>query len=167
MTPKPNTHAPAVRRSRLLVLTFFLSAIEPAGAIEPFEPEQTAYYLCAGCHGPEPGSVLYPMPPDIPALVGQRKDYLLKQLKAYRDGQRKHPNMSGPLTNYSDENLAALAAYYEALGPARPAKKSPRPAPVVQPPAPTGAPPLKSSTKPARHKKGHSSTTHPTPKTEQ
>ena len=104
---------------RELALVFGLALGQNVFAIEDFVAEETAYYLCAGCHGPETGSVLYPMPHDIPTLIGQRKDYLLKQLLAYREGHRKHPNMSDVLTNYSDQNLAELAAYYENLGPSR------------------------------------------------
>ena len=95
-----------------------------ANAAEDFLPEEKAYYLCAGCHGPAAGSVLYPMPHDIPTIIGQRKDYLLKQLISYREGHRKHPNMSDVLTNYTDQNLADLAEYYESLGPKRPGRVS-------------------------------------------
>jgi cytochrome c553 len=105
---------------RELALVFGLALGQDVFAIEDFVAEEKAYYLCAGCHGPETGSVLYPMPHDIPTLIGQRKDYLLKQLLAYREGRRKHPNMSDVLANYSDQNLAELAAYYENLGPSRP-----------------------------------------------
>ena len=112
----------------------------PSSALDDFLPEEKAYYLCAGCHGPETGAVLYPMPHDIPTIIGQKKDYLLKQLIAYREGHREHPNMSGILGNYSDQNLADLAEYYQNLGPKRPERKAPaRPATpqsVVTPPAP-------------------------------
>jgi cytochrome c553 len=93
--------------------------------MDDFLPEEKAYYLCAGCHGPETGSVLYPMPHDIPTIIGQKKEYLLKQLIAYRDGHREHPNMSGVLGNYTDQNLANLAEYYQNLGPKRPERKAP------------------------------------------
>jgi len=111
-----------------------------SSALDDFLPEEKAYYLCAGCHGPETGAVLYPMPHDIPTIIGQKKDYLLKQLIAYREGHREHPNMSGILANYTDQNLAELAEYYQNLGPKRPERKVPlRPAAapsVVTQPAP-------------------------------
>lgn len=113
-----------------------------SSALDDFLPEEKAYYLCAGCHGPETGSVIYPMPHDIPTIIGQKKDYLLKQLIAYREGHREHPNMSGILGNYTDQNLADLAEYYQNLGPRRPERKAPaRPAagtvaPVASQPAP-------------------------------
>ena len=99
----------------------------PSAALDDFLPEEKAYYLCAGCHGPETGAVLYPMPHDIPTIIGQKKDYLLKQLIAYREGHREHPNMSGILGNYTDQNLADLAEYYQNLGPKRPERKAPAP----------------------------------------
>ena len=95
-----------------------------SSALDDFLPDEKAYYLCAGCHGPETGSVLYPMPHDIPTIIGQKKDYILKQLIAYREGHREHPNMSGVLGNYSDQNLADLAEYYQNLGPKRPERKA-------------------------------------------
>lgn len=93
--------------------------------MDDFLPEEKVYYLCAGCHGPETGSVLYPMPHDIPTIIGQKKEYLLKQLIDYREGHREHPNMSGILGNYTDQNLADLAEYYQNLGPKRLERKTP------------------------------------------
>ena len=123
-----------------------MAALAPitSSASDDFLPEEKAYYLCAGCHGPETGSVLYPMPHDIPTIIGQKKDYLLKQLIAYREGHRDHPNMSGILGNYTDQNLAELAEYYQNLGPKRPERKSPihstTPAPANIPATPHPAP---------------------------
>ena len=119
-------------------------------AAEYFIPEEKAYYLCAGCHGPDAGSVLYPMPHDIPTIIGQKKDYLLKQLISYREGHRKHPNMSDILSSYTDQNLADLADYYEGLGPKRPGRT-----PRITPPA--AAPIPSETTSPAVHLTAHAS----------
>lgn len=140
--------------SSLLSAWFFWVALTPATsqAIDDFLPEEKAYYLCAGCHGPETGAVKYPMPHDIPTIIGQKKDYLLKQLIAYRDGHREHPNMSGVLVNYTDQNLADLAEYYQNLGPKRPERKSPaRPAAAI--PAAVQPTPVNHSAAHHHHKK--------------
>ena len=140
-------------RRGLIPLWAIWAALTPmkSSALDDFLPEEKAYYLCAGCHGPETGSVLYPMPHDIPAIIGQKKDYLLKQLIAYRDGHREHPNMSGVLGNYTDQNLADLAEYYQNLGPKRPERKPPA-HPIAVPPA-VAAPMTVPHTQTHHHKK--------------
>lgn len=148
------------RKTALLAgLMLGLFRTGPSPAADDFLPEETAYYLCAGCHGPQIGAVLNPMPMDIPNIIGQRKDYLLKQLKAYRDGNREHPNMSNPLSNYSDSNLENLAIYYEGLGPKRPLRVARQGAPAKAPP-----PDTTSSTAPAKaHHKATRSNRKPVP----
>ena len=67
---------------------------------------------CAACHGGEGIS-----PTDIwPNLAGQKEQYLVAQLKAYRDGTRENAQMSPMAANLSDEDIANLAAYYSSLG---------------------------------------------------
>ncbi len=62
--------------------------------------------MCAACHGPNGISVA----PVYPNLAGQKEQYIIKQLKAFKDGTRKDPLMSpmaAPLTDADVENLAA------------------------------------------------------------
>lgn len=134
---------------RLISAWGFWAALAPitSSALDDFLPEEKAYYLCAGCHGPETGAVLYPMPHDIPTIIGQKREYLLKQLIAYREGHREHPNMSGILANYSDQNLADLADYYQNLGPKRSERK------VVARPAAT--PPVAAPAEATHHSAAH------------
>ncbi|MEM7400403.1 MAG: cytochrome c [Pseudomonadota bacterium] len=67
---------------------------------------------CAACHGGEGIS-----PTGIwPNLAGQKEEYLVAQLKAYRDGTRENAQMSPMAANLSDEDIANLAAYYASLG---------------------------------------------------
>ncbi len=64
---------------------------------------------CERCHGLNGNSTN----PRLPALAGQRTDYLVKVLHAYRTGARKSPEMaamSGDLTENDIENLAAYFA---------------------------------------------------------
>jgi cytochrome c553 len=75
------------------------------------EAEQTAKTLCAGCHGPAGISTN-----DLwPNLAGQKAGYTAQQLKAYRDATRVDVNMNGLVQNFTDEQIAALAAYYAKL----------------------------------------------------
>lgn len=66
---------------------------------------------CAGCHGSNgiSASGMYPN------LAGQKEEYLVKQLKDFRDGSRKNPLMSGMAKPLSDADIDNLAAYYSGL----------------------------------------------------
>jgi len=65
---------------------------------------------CAACHG-ETGIADNPAWPN---LAGQRADYLVNVLKAFRAGLRKDPMMAGVTRALSDADIASLAAYYAA-----------------------------------------------------
>ncbi len=67
---------------------------------------------CAGCHGPTGVS----NNPLWPNLAGQKEAYLVKQMKAFRDGTRSDPMMSPMAKPLSDDDIANLAAYYAGLG---------------------------------------------------
>ncbi len=67
--------------------------------------------VCAACHGADGIS---PMP-DYPNLKSQKAKYIVKQLKAFKDGTRKDPVMSPMAMPLSDSDMANLAAYYESL----------------------------------------------------
>ena len=63
---------------------------------------------CAGCHGTN-GISNNPMWPN---LAGQQQGYLVKQLKAFRDGTRADPMMSPMAKPLSDADIENIAAYY-------------------------------------------------------
>jgi cytochrome c553 len=66
---------------------------------------------CTACHGPEGNSVN----PSWPNIAGQSADYLLAQLKAFKEGRRADPLMSSQAMLLSDEDMANLAVYFESL----------------------------------------------------
>ncbi|MDT8387263.1 MAG: cytochrome c [Thiogranum sp.] len=66
---------------------------------------------CAGCHGPAGVSAN----PLWPNLAGQKAPYLAKQMKAFRDGDRKDPMMSPMAKPLSDADIENLAAYFSSL----------------------------------------------------
>jgi cytochrome c553 len=68
---------------------------------------------CAGCHGVA-GISSNSMWPN---LAGQQPGYLVKQLKAFRDGSRTDPMMSVMAKPLTDEDIANLAAWYSGLQP--------------------------------------------------
>jgi cytochrome c553 len=66
---------------------------------------------CAGCHGAE-GISSNPMWPN---LAGQKEGYLVKQMKAFRDGTRADPMMTPMSKPLSDADIDNLAAYFSSL----------------------------------------------------
>ena len=67
--------------------------------------------LCAACHGPA-GISNNPLWPN---LAGQKEAYLVKQIKAFKSGERKDPSMAPMVATLSDEDIENLAAYYANL----------------------------------------------------
>lgn len=67
--------------------------------------------ICVGCHGATGISAL----PMYPNLAGQKEQYLVSSMKAYRDGQRNNPIMSPMAKPLSDTDIENLAAYYASL----------------------------------------------------
>lgn len=66
---------------------------------------------CVACHGPDGNSTV----PNWPKIAGQYENYLVKQLREFRLGEkgpRYEPSMYGMVANLSDQDIADLAAYY-------------------------------------------------------
>lgn len=74
-------------------------------------------HVCSSCHGPEGRSISS----TFPRLAGQRKDYIMAQLEAFRDHTRADPHaktyMWGMAARLSDPTIEAIAAYYAAQTP--------------------------------------------------
>ncbi|GAA3542619.1 cytochrome c [Zobellella aerophila] len=67
--------------------------------------------VCAACHGAEGISAM-----DIyPNLAGQKEAYLVKQMKAFRDGDRNDPIMAPMAKPLSDQDIEDLAAHFAGL----------------------------------------------------
>lgn len=66
---------------------------------------------CAACHG---GKGVSPVA-SYPNLAGQKEQYLITQITAFRDGVRKNAQMTPMVSGLSDEDIANLAAYYASL----------------------------------------------------
>jgi cytochrome c553 len=85
----------------------------------PVTPEQIdgTVRVCSTCHGFGGRSIS----PTFPRLAGQQHDYIVVQLKAFRDRTRDDPNarayMSGMATGLNDAMIEALADYYSAQTP--------------------------------------------------
>lgn len=67
---------------------------------------------CVACHGPAGMSTV----PMYPNLAGQHAQYLAKQIRAFKSGERKDPSMAPMVKALSDQDILDIAAYYESLG---------------------------------------------------
>ena len=66
---------------------------------------------CQGCHGKDGLGKL----PSLPNLAGQKYDYLVHSLTAYKAGVRKSAMMSLAVKSLSGEDIRNVAAYYAAI----------------------------------------------------
>ena len=64
--------------------------------------------VCGACHGADGNSAA----PNFPKLAGQGERYLTKQMQDIKSGKRTVLEMTGLLTNLSDQDLADIAAYF-------------------------------------------------------
>lgn len=74
------------------------------------EAGQAKAATCVACHGVDGNSAV----PTFPKLAGLGHKYLLKQMKDIRDGRRPVALMAGQVDNMSDQDLADIAAFYDA-----------------------------------------------------
>jgi len=97
--------------NRWLVATSLVLTVNmaPAVAAGNAEDGQAKSALCAGCHGPTGNS---PVNPVWPKLAGQYPNYIEKQLKDFKSGNRTDPTMTGMAAPLSEQDVADLAAYF-------------------------------------------------------
>lgn len=66
---------------------------------------------CIGCHG----SNGIGLSGEYPNLAGQKKAYLIKQLRDFKRGVRANPSMKAMVAGLNDTDIINLAAYYSSL----------------------------------------------------
>ena len=89
-----------------LLLTFGIAGF--AQAAGDAAAGQAKVAVCAACHGADGNSAA----PNFPKLAGQGDRYLLKQMQDIKSGNRQVLEMTGILTNVSDQDMADIAAYF-------------------------------------------------------
>ncbi len=99
-----------VKAALFLTLGVVFSLASPVLAGE-HEAGKAKSRACVSCHGAQGIGTL----PIFPNLAGQQGEYLMIQLRAFRDGSRKNENMNVVAKSLSDEDIADLAAYYASL----------------------------------------------------
>ena len=103
-------------------LALFASRVQADSLVEGSAENGEAKSLpCTACHGPAGNSsnALWPN------IAGQSAPYILDQLKAFKEGNRQDPLMSGQAMMLADQDMADLAVYYEGLQAAAQSVKDP------------------------------------------
>lgn len=94
---------------KALILSLALAGTVSTGAMAAdIEAGKAKSAVCAACHGANGHSVN----PMWPNLAGQQDQYLIKQIKAFRDGTRTDPTMSPMAAGLTDADVENLAAYF-------------------------------------------------------
>ncbi len=92
-----------------LVLAAALTlAANTTQAADPAAGKAKAQGQCAVCHGIDGIA----KNPEAPHLAGEQASYIVKQMKAFKTGARKHDQMSIIAEGLSDEDAADIAAWY-------------------------------------------------------
>ena len=98
--------------SRLLPAVLTLGLLAGPGFAAEADGGARLANACTSCHGLEGRSV-----GDAPALAGQAEADLLGKLKAFEEGTAEATIMNRLARGYTDEELAALAAYFSSVTP--------------------------------------------------
>lgn len=77
------------------------------------EAGQTKATPCVACHGVNGNSVN----PVWPSLAGQHQQYIVKQLKAFKNDERVDPLMTPMAKTLTDADMEDLGAYFAAQSP--------------------------------------------------
>lgn len=92
----------------LVTLLLTLGITGMAQAAGDAKAGQAKAAMCGACHGADGNSAA----PNFPKLAGQGERYLLKQMNDIKSGNRNILEMTGLLTNMSEQDMADIAAYF-------------------------------------------------------
>lgn len=92
-----------------LLLLLTAATVQAGGDAEAGKGKTGTCVACHGADGISPN-------PIWPNLAGQKDQYLIAQMKAFRDGERDNPMMTPMAKPLSDQDIEDLAAYYSSLG---------------------------------------------------
>lgn len=94
--------------SLILTLLSINIAVAASGDVDAGKAKAATCAACHGANGIGAGDT-------FPNLAGQHADYIVKQLKAFKAGDRKDPLMSPMAAPLSEQDMANVAAYFSSL----------------------------------------------------
>ena len=112
-----------MRPVRFLAVLALAAAAFPAFAAGDAAAGKTKVFQCQGCHGIVDWKTAFPEVYRVPKLGGQKAEYLVSAMKAYKKGDRDFATMRAMVTDLSDKDMADIAAYYAAQAVATAEKK--------------------------------------------
>ncbi|TSE34634.1 Cytochrome c4 [Tepidimonas charontis] len=103
--------------SALVVATLGAATVAPVAHAQADEARarKIANGVCAMCHGDNGESTSE----TFPRLAGQHAEYITKQLKAFKSGERKSTAMAEMVAKLTEDEMLALGRYYEKMTPTR------------------------------------------------
>jgi cytochrome c553 len=103
--------------SRILA-ALFVAASGCAQAAEPAQmPIENRIAQCQGCHGIADWKTAFPEVYRVPKLGGQKANYIVSALKAYKSGERDFATMRAIAVPLTDKEMEQLANYYASAAP--------------------------------------------------
>jgi cytochrome c553 len=90
-----------------------LAAASAAAQEGSVEAGRTKAVTCSACHGADGNSVT----PDWPMLAGQHASYIVRQLKAFKSGERTDVTMKPFADLLSDQDMLDVAAFFASQTP--------------------------------------------------
>ena len=95
-----------VTRSAAAVL---LALVAAAASAQQPDPRSAPYLAanCANCHGTQGRGA-----GAMPSLAGQKKEYLVEAMRAYRDGKRMATVMHQLAKGYTDAQIELIAEHF-------------------------------------------------------
>lgn len=95
-------------QSHAVAALFLFSTLAMAGAEAADARSEMLANPCISCHGPDQKSA-----GSIPALVGMKQEDIAAALKQFKSGERTGTVMNRIAKGYSDEDIEALARYFQ------------------------------------------------------
>jgi cytochrome c553 len=102
---------PLVVSLTLIAAAWFAPAAQAQAPVGDAKRGHDLAYTCQGCHAIPNYKNVYPTY-SVPKVHGQRPEYLLAALKAYKSGERSHGTMHSQAVSFSEQDLADIAVYF-------------------------------------------------------
>jgi cytochrome c553 len=103
-----------MQSKRLAVAAFLAAASFCVQAAGDAAAGKSKIFQCQGCHGIADWKTAFPEVYRVPKLGGQKPEYLVAALKAYKKGERDFATMRAIASSLSDKDMEDIAAYYGA-----------------------------------------------------
>lgn len=116
MTPKLFSRLPLVGLLAAVGLsTAMTTAVAAELDAEAIERGKAAAVTCVACHQADGSGMNIPGGESWPRLTGLEPEYIVNQLKAFKDGSRNNASMLAFATMLNDEQMKDVATYYASL----------------------------------------------------